>query len=605
MAESLITDYCEISQSTLVYDGDCAFCQYWVDYWRALTGPAINYQPYQLVAARYPNVPLADFAQSIFLFAPDGNVTRGAEAAFNVLATRAGHRASLWFYRHLPGYAGCTEAAYRVIARHRVAAACISRGLWGPQRVPASYTQVTALFLRLLGLIYLAAFASFGSQAIGLIGAHGITPLGDFLSAVHAQLGADAYRQLPTLVWLDSSDGAIRWLSVAGVAAAGLVALGYLQRLLLVLLFVLYLSLVYAGQGFMSFQWDLLLLEVGFAAILLPGGSALAIGLMRWVAFRFLVLAGAPKLLSGDPTWWGLTALKYHFETQPLPTPLAWYAHALPMPALRLGTGFALIVELVLPFLIVLPRRPRFLVAGCVFVFQLLITLTGNYNFFNLLTMLLCLPLLDDAALQSLIPARWTPTKVTTPTNYRPWARGALALCAAWLVTLGVTQLYEQLTRRAAWSPLHALYVEAMPFNIVNGYGLFAHMTTSRPEIVIEGSNDLEHWRAYEFRYKPGGLEHRPGWNIPHQPRLDWQLWFAALGSASENPWFGNLLVRLLEGTPEVLALLAENPFPDHPPRYVRARLFDYHFTTYQARRETGQWWRRELLGDYFPVISL
>ena len=130
-------------------------------------------------------------------------------------------------------------------------------------------------------------------------------------------------------------------------------------------------------------------------------------------------------------------------------------------------------------------------------------------------------------------------------------------------------------------------------------------MTTSRPEIAIEGSNDREHWQAYEFRYKPGRLDHAPGWNIPHQPRLDWQMWFAALGSAQDNPWFGNLLVRLLQGSPTVLALLAHNPFPDHPPQYMRARLYDYHFNTNENRSTTGHWWRRELLGDYFPVISL
>lgn len=594
------------SRPVLVYDGDCGFCRYWVDYWRRLTGAAVDYRPYQEVGARYPAVTTAEFARSIYLFEPDGRRFHGAEAAFELLARVPGRGLWRWAYRHVPGYAALSEAAYAFVARHRVAAAKLARALWGSMREPASHRLVAGLFLRLLGAIYLCAFASFTVQALGLIGARGILPLADFAAAVRDQLGADAWWQVPSLLLLAPTDWAVHWIGPLGTALAGALVLGYAPRVVLPLLYVLYLAIVHAGQVFYSFQWDLLLLEVGFLAIFLPGASGTVIWLLRWLCFRFLFLAGIAKLLSGDPSWWDLSALDYHFETQPLPSPLAWYAHWLPPSVHAAGTAATLLVELVLPFLAFLPRRPRCLLAIAVCAFESLISLTGSYNFFNLLTMLLCLPLLDDAALRRL-PwlARGAARLAVPPVRRGRLAQLGLALLAIGLVGCGLVQGYEQLGRAPAWAPLSRAYRATTGFGLVNGYGLFANMTKTRPEIAIEGTRDGRTWTPYEFRYKPGDPQRTPAWNIPHQPRLDWQMWFAALGSAPENPWFTNLLLRLLEGSPEVLALFDANPFPDRPPAHVRARLYDYRYTTPAERADSGAWWVRRELGPYFPAIGL
>src|SRR6266699_4410545 len=385
-----------------------------------------------------------------------------------------------------------------------------------------------------------------------------------------------------------------------GVVLGLLVTLGIWARPALTGALALYLSFVYAGQVFTNFQWDQLLLEAGFLAIFLTAGSRIVVWLYRWLVFRFLFLAGAMKLLSGDPTWRGLTALDYHFWTQPLPTPLAWYAAQLPHWVLVGATAATLAIELGFVFLIWLPRRPRAVAAWVVLLFQLLILLTGNYNFFNLLTMLLCVFLFDDAALRRLLPARlasWIEVRAPRPGRVATAVAAGLALI---VVPVGLNRIWQPLTGMEL--PLASTFTEAIsPLLIVNTYGLVVTTTTTRPEIIIEGSDDGQIWREYVFRYKPGPVMRRPTWNIPHQPRLDWQLWFAAYRSVAENAWFERLVQQLLEGSPAVLALLVGNPFPDRPPKYVRALLYDYRF----ADPRTGQWWMRRLEGLYLPPVSL
>lgn len=589
---------------TLVYDGECPVCRYWVAYWKGLTAGGVAYRPYQEAAADFPAIPIEAFRQAIQLVEADGQVYSGAAGAFQVLRRAPGRAAWWWCYARLPGFAAMSEWAYGYLARHRGLLSRLSKLLWGPALEAERYASVSWVFLRLFGAIYVAAFASLGVQILGLIGHAGILPLGDYLKAAHQALGGSAYWYLPTLFWANWSDAALVAGTIVGAVLGLLVIVDRWTRPALIGLFALYLSYVYAGQAFMSFQWDSLLLEVGFLSIFLTSGSRIIVWLFRWLVFRYVFLSGIVKLLSGDPTWHNLTALEYHFWTQPLPTPLAWYAAQLPSWLLVAGTAAALAIELGSVLLIFLPRRLRAAAAGCVLLLQLLIVLTGNYNFFSLLTMLLCVFLFDDAALCRIVP-RWLNSRAqdAAPLPGRK-ATAIAAGLALVLVPVGLNRFWQTFTRTDL-PGLGTLTQIVSPFLIVNPYGLFAVMTTTRPEIVIEGSADKQTWREYVFRYKPGPPSRPPQWNIPHQPRLDWQMWFAALGSVRDNPWIISLMARLLEGSPSVLALLGPNPFPSGPPRYVRAQLYDYRFTDRHTRSLTGDWWVRQPLGLYFPAVSL
>jgi predicted DCC family thiol-disulfide oxidoreductase YuxK len=590
---------------TLVFDGDCGICRYWINYWQELTPGRVLYRPYQEAAADFPTIAPQAFQRAIQLIEPDGQVYSGAAATFRVLRHAPGRAAWWWCYARLPGFAAMTEWVYACLARRRGLLGRLTKILWGPTLRAERYALVSWIFLRALGAIYVAAFASLGVQILGLIGHTGILPVGEFLAAAHRHLGNSAYRLLPCLFWVNSSDFALLSGTVAGAGLGLLVIVNRWTRPALMGLFALYLSYVHAGQDFMSFQWDTLLLEVGFLAIFLTGGSRIVVWLYRWLVFRYLFLAGAVKLLSGDPTWRNLTALEYHFWTQPLPTPLAWYAAQLPRWALIGGTAATLAVELGIVFLIFLPRRLRAAAAYGVLLLQVLIALTGNYNFFNLLTMLLCVFLFDDAQLSRVIPWRWDSRAQRRAPN--PKRRATLIAAALALIVLpvGVNRIGQTLWR-ADLPVVGALTRAVSPWFIVNPYGLFAVMTTTRPEIVVEGSADGTVWREYVFRYKPGPLSRPALWNIPHQPRLDWQMWFAALGSVRENLWIIGLMWRLLEGSPSVLALLESDPFAQgRPPKYVRAQLYDYRFADRRTRVLTHQWWVRRPEGVYFPQVSI
>jgi predicted DCC family thiol-disulfide oxidoreductase YuxK len=592
------------ARPTLVYDGDCGICRRWVSYWRGLTDGRVVYRPYQEAASDFPGIAPDAFERAIQLIEPDGQVHSGAAATFRLLSYVPGRGLWWWLYAHLPGFAVPSEWVYGFFARRRGLLQRVTGILWGPALEPERYDLVSWLFLRLFGAIYIAAFASLSVQILGLVGQGGILPLEPYLQAAHPALGDTAYRVLPTLFWLNASDTALVAGTIAGVLLGLLVTLGVWARPALIGLFVLYLSYFYAGQEFLGFQWDVLLLETGFLAIFLTSGSRIVVWLYRWLVFRYVFLAGAAKWLSGDPTWRNLTALNYHFWTQPLPSPLAWYAAKLPDRILAAGTAATLLIELGVVFLIFLPRRLRAVAAWCVLSFQVLILLTGNYGFFNLLSMLLCVFLFDDAALRRLVPARvasWVHGRAPRPGRAATGVATVLALC---VVPVGLNQMWQRFA--GSDLPVAGALAEAVePLRIVNPYGLFAVMTTTRPEIVIEGSADGQTWREYVFRYKPGPVSRRPSWNIPHQPRLDWQMWFAALQGPWRSPWFLSLMRRLLEGSPPVEALLAVNPFPDHPPRYVRARLYDYRFADAATRAATGDWWVRRLDGLYFAKTDL
>ncbi len=587
----------------LIYDGDCGFCAYWARYWEQLTGERVDYRPYQQVLPQYPTIPEAEFQRAVQFIAANGRRASGAEASFLTLAHAHGRGFWLALYRYLPGFAPVSELAYAYIAKRRPAFFRLSLMLWGRSHEPPRYELVSFLFLRLFGLVTLSAFVSFAVQAQGLIGSRGILPLHELVEAL-ARFRAERFLLAPMVFWLNDSDLAIQAVCWGGAGFSLMLALNLLPRLSLVLIYALYLSLIYAGQTFMNFQWDTFLLETAVVALIMSLRPITGVWLARWLLFRFMFMSGVVKLISGDPNWRNLTALNYHFLTQPLPTPLAWYVAKLPAGLLEAATASMFVVELVLPFLILCPRRLRFVSAFGILLFEGCILLTGNYNWFNLQTMLLCLTLFDDAALRQILPSRLiglarTGAKTQTPRRIATIAVNAVALL---MVFLSLVQMDE---RFGGSPPGLALAIDEMfePFHIVSPYGLFSVMTTERDEIIVEGSDDGQHWREYEFRYKPGDIKRAPPWNIPHQPRLDWQMWFAALDDPQRIPWFSRFLERLLENEPSVTGLLEKNPFPDKPPTYVRAELYEY---TYSGNDHApGQWWERRLAGLYFPKARL
>ncbi len=595
------------ARPVMVFDGDCGFCRRWIARWQRATGDRVEYVAYQEAAPRFPGIPRDRFAQAVHLVEADGRVTSGAEAVARTLALGAGRRWPEWCYRHVPLVAPISEACYRAVARHRPLAGRVTAWLWGAHVVPPGETQTVAWFLRLVGVTYLIAFLSLWSQVTGLVGAHGILPFHELLDAVKAQYGPIRYWYLPTLFWFDASDAALNAVCAAGVVCALAAIAGLVPVAALAGSWVCYLSLVAAGQNFLQFQWDSLLLEAGFVALLLspwrrqlgasnPPPSRAALFLARWLLFRLMVSSAAAKLFSGDPTWRALTALDFHYFTQPLPPWTAWYAHHFPEWVQKASVLLMFVVEGLVPFFLWGPRRVRFTAVGLLAGLQVLILATGNYGFFNILAVVLCVPFLDDGVL-----ARGEIRVATAPRDR--WPRRVVV---AALVLLSFVPFSHAFRKSAGWlGPVQDAYAVASPLHLVNPYGLFAVMTTDRPEIIIEGSNDRREWKEYEFRYKPGDLARRPPFMAPHMPRLDWQMWFAALGSIQRNQWLLVFCQRLLEGSTDVTALLAHDPFAESPPKFLRVSVYMYEFTTAEERHASGHWWKRSLRGPYVRDLML
>jgi lipase maturation factor 1 len=614
----------------MIFDGDCNFCTLWIRRWQQMTSAAVNYLPSQdtSVVARFPEIPPDQFQTAVQLIEPDGTVYSGAEAVFRTLAKNPRCEWPLRVYENTPIIAQITEFAYGFVAGHRTFFSLLTRWFWGRHVERPDYFLTRWIFFCALGVIYLVAFVSLWMQINGLIGHNGILPAGQFMSAVKQQcyaqgIGLERFHLLPTLCWFDVSDGFLNFQCAIGTICALLLIIGIAPAPCLALLWLLYLSLATVGQDFFGFQWDNLLLEAGFLAIffaplkILPSLSSesppsrIVLWLLRLLLFKLMFSSGCVKLLSGDPSWRNLTALTFHYQTQPLPTWIGWYANQMPLGFQKFSCTVMFAVELGAPWLIFAPRRLRFFGCAAMVSLQMLILLTGNYTFFNFLTLTLCLLLLDDFVLQQIVPSRarrkdFLKRQTATCNRFRHWPKTVIILLAVVVVVVSLFQIASIFGARSGlWFPAAFLNAQIAPFRSANSYGLFAVMTTTRNEIIVEGSNDGVTWLPYEFKYKPGDVSRRPGFVEPFQPRLDWQMWFAALGDYRQNPWFVNFCARLLQGSPEVLALLANDPFPSRPPRYVRAGLYEYHFTDLQEHHASGAWWKRERTGEYLPVFSL
>ena len=469
-----------------------------------------------------------------------------------------------------------------------------------------TYELVSALFIKLLALTYFVAFASFSGQVVALVGQDGILPLADLLEQADTKFGWMRFLAFPTVFWINAGDTALTAVTWLGCAFAVLLFLNFRTRFSLIALYLLYLSVYHAGQTFMNFQWDYLLLEAGFLAIFLTPDSRVVILLYRWLLFRLRFLSGLSKILSNDPGWLGLSALTYYFETQPLPHIGAWYAHQLPQWLLVLGAAATLFIELVVPFMMFLSRKYRFIAAWLTIALQLLILMTSNHNWFNILTLILCLFLFDDKALKRALPASicdWLLQQkqvASVPAFFRQFSY----VLAAVILAVSSVQTWEMAagTRLGGQPGKVVDYVER--WALVNKYHVFPTVTRQRIELIIEGSADGRTWLPYRFRYKPGEPDKPLQVVIPHQPRLDWMIWFVPLGPVFID-WFESFLARLLENAPAVVAQLEHNPFPETPPIAVRVKAFEYTFTDFDQHAATGNWWNRRYLGPFEPAPGL
>jgi lipase maturation factor 1 len=495
---------------------------------------------------------------------------------------------------------------------------------------------VRLVFLRSLGAVHVIAFVSLWSQIHGLIGEQGILPVGSYLHLAVEKLGRQACWKLPTLCWLNSSDAMLTGLCASGTLLSLLLIAGLAPRLVLFGLWLIYLSLSVAGQAFLSFQWDTLLLETTFCSILYaPAGlrpkwrdtspSPIARWVMWGLAFKLMFLSGVTKLLSGDSTWLDGTALNFHYVTQPIPSWPSWYAHHLPPLIQRFSLIVMLVVELPLPFLIFAGRWGRASFAAGVILLMLAIEATGNFGFFNLLTIVLCLPLLDDRFLMFVVTAGRRSHLPPSAPLVRSKARtiversSGIAFLSVSLLTLVHEMVRTQQPKKLSFVVTSTLTLAdrallswgepwilewVRPFRTINGYGLFRVMTTRRPEIVVEISDDGRTWTTCEFRYKPGRVDRAPAIVAPHMPRLDWQMWFAALDPRGNGYWLSSLAMRILEGNQRVAGLMSCPEIAEHPPKYVRMAYYDYAFASPDVRRQTGAWWFRTRLGELTGPIT-
>jgi len=468
------------------------------------------------------------------------------------------------------------------------------------------------LFLRALGLIFLSGFYSLAFQIYGLIGERGILPAASYLSEIAGAFGpSKRVWYAPTLLWLHSGDTALKLVVAGGLIASALLVLNVWPRLMVGISTLLFLSCIAALQDFSSYQSDGMLLEAGFLSLffaprgILPGlgatdpPSAFSRFMLLWEWFRIYFESGVVKLASGDPHWRNLTAMDDYYQNGPLPSWIGWYVQQLPH-WYHAGTVLVILfVELVLVWAVFLPRRFRVVCFIVVTTLQVGIIATANYCFLNYLVLTLGVLLLDDRELarvgfrfvDSVSRENTRRFRVTRKLQTTVLAVAFYATIAAFLVDTSSS---------IVTSPARLL----APFRIANAYGLFAVMTEARYEIEFQGSRDGRTWIAYPFRYKPQNPVERPGFFAPYQPRFDWNLWFASLGSARENPWVLLAQERLLEGSPAVLTLFKGDPFHGKPPAMVRTILWQYWFTDLRTQRVTGAWWRRKGLGPYSVTLA-
>lgn len=516
----------------------------------------------------------------------------------------------------------------------------VVRWLFDSQQGPRDRLIPRWIFLRGLGLIYFSAFFSLFFQIKGLISPNGVLPAKEYLQAVASQLGSARLWFAPTLLWLSSGSHMLMAMCWVGMLASLALILNLWPRVTLAICFVCFLSFIAAASEFSSYQSDGMLLEAGFIALFLapPGfrprwagaipSSRASFFLLQWEWFRIYFESGAAKLLSGDPEWRNFTAMDQYYQNGPLPTWIGWYMQHLPHWFHASSVYATLALELGLIWLFLLPRRFRIILFFIVTPWEIGVILTANYAFLNYIVLLLGVLLLDDQFILRFLPQSWktgflrhahpdapppdsgTLPGMKTPRTSREHFRPQLDALRLSVTTVVLSWIFYATTVQLIWmfwqqAPFPSSPITALePFRIANRYGLFAVMTRNRYEIEFQGSEDGQNWLAYPFRFKPQDIDKPPGIYAPYQPRFDWNLWFASLGSWREYPLVTSAEERLLANDPDVLSLFAGNPFPNSPPKEVRAVIWQYWFTTMPEKRKTGAWWRREYLGLYAPTLG-
>jgi hypothetical protein len=499
--------------------------------------------------------------------------------------------------------------------------------LFDGQHGPRNRLLPRWLFLRCIGLIYFSAFYSLVFQIRGLIGPEGILPANRYLPQLAESLGRwERIWYAPTLLWLSTSPHMLVGLCWVGMIASLLLVMNLWPRGMLVICFICFLSFIAAAQDFSSYQSDGMLLEAGFICIFFaPPGfwpglgfanppSRASLFLLQWEWFRIYFQSGAVKLLSRDPQWRNFTAMDEYYQNGPLPTWIGWYVQHLPHWFHASAVIATFVLELGIVWMLFLPRRWRIACFVIATAWQIPVILTANYAFLNYLVLVLGVLLLDDGFLAGILPAKWNSGLAPSTPEQTGASRTVSIVSHLHAIRLAVSAvflvwIFYAATAELIWMfarvPLPATPVIALePFRIANQYGLFAVMTRGRYEIEFQGSDDGVNWTAYPFRYKPQALNQPPGIYAPYQPRFDWNLWFASLGSYREYPFVTNVEVRLLSNDADVLHLFAGNPFSKAPPQHVRAMLWQYWFTSIKEKRTTGNWWRREMLGLYAPELE-
>ena len=467
------------------------------------------------------------------------------------------------------------------------------------------YLITQSLFLKFFGLNCLFAFYSLKKQVNGLYGTTGVQPFNLVISSLIKNNFDNKFWKVPTLFWLSQSNLFINLVLNIGLISSSLIFLGNLNPIYFAITYICYQSFVSIGSPFLSFQWDVMLLEMCFYSFFYSMTSPpnLFLHYALWLFFvRFMMSACIAKLKSGDKNWWNLTATTYHYLTQPLPTLPAWYAHKLPINLHKLSCAITLLIQTCCTPLLLTPFFFRKWLILPQILLQFLIALTGNYCFFNTMTLNMLILFYPDSSLSFLQSF----ANFRIPLNINSFLLFISLFVVYNNISIFIQQFFSHNVKSDKLNEIINYKNNYAQFNIINTYGLFANMTTQRNEIVIEGSMDGKNWKEYHFKFKPGKLETGLKLIAPMQPRLDWQMWFAALNNFKSNPWFLNFLIRLVKNEKEVLKLIDHNPFANQKSvKFIRALLYSYTFTSIDEHKNTKNYWNRKLIGEYSPVIEV